>query len=53
MHGQQRADKWPEVSAPSVSLCFFQAFFSGKLKIKGNVMLGQKLELILKDFAKL
>ncbi|XP_077572261.1 peroxisomal multifunctional enzyme type 2 [Stigmatopora nigra] len=30
-----------------------KAFFSGKLKIRGNVMLGQKLEIILKDPAKL
>nr|XP_061804409.1 peroxisomal multifunctional enzyme type 2-like isoform X2 [Nerophis lumbriciformis] len=30
-----------------------KAFFSGKLKIRGNVMLGQKLEVILKDHAKL
>lgn len=31
----------------------FQAFFSGKLKVKGNIMLSQKLEVILKDYAKL
>ncbi|NXG37096.1 DHB4 enzyme, partial [Dromaius novaehollandiae] len=30
-----------------------QAFFSGKLKVKGNIMLSQKLEMILKDYAKL
>ncbi|KAJ1207844.1 hypothetical protein NDU88_003234 [Pleurodeles waltl] len=30
-----------------------KAFFSGKLKVKGNIMLSQKLELILKDHAKL
>ncbi|XP_075035392.1 peroxisomal multifunctional enzyme type 2 [Mixophyes fleayi] len=30
-----------------------QAFFSGKLKVKGNIMLSQKLEVILKDYAKL
>ncbi|XP_069481665.1 peroxisomal multifunctional enzyme type 2 [Ambystoma mexicanum] len=30
-----------------------KAFFAGKLKIKGNIMLGQKLELLLKDYAKL
>ncbi|XP_061881528.1 peroxisomal multifunctional enzyme type 2 [Entelurus aequoreus] len=30
-----------------------KAFFSGKLKIRGNVMLSQKLEIILKDHAKL
>ncbi|XP_054630216.1 peroxisomal multifunctional enzyme type 2 [Dunckerocampus dactyliophorus] len=30
-----------------------KAFFSGKLKIRGNVMLSQKLEVILKDHAKL
>uniref|UniRef100_A0A8C6URT7 Hydroxysteroid (17-beta) dehydrogenase 4 n=1 Tax=Neogobius melanostomus TaxID=47308 RepID=A0A8C6URT7_9GOBI len=30
-----------------------QAFFSGKLKIRGNIMLSQKLEVILKDPAKL
>ncbi|XP_077455960.1 peroxisomal multifunctional enzyme type 2 isoform X2 [Stigmatopora argus] len=30
-----------------------KAFFSGKLKIRGNVMLGQKLEVILKDPARL
>lgn len=30
-----------------------KAFFSGKLKVSGNVMLSQKLEVILKDYAKL
>ncbi|XP_047448757.1 peroxisomal multifunctional enzyme type 2 [Mugil cephalus] len=30
-----------------------KAFFSGKLKIRGNIMLSQKLEVILKDHAKL
>ncbi|XP_017267793.1 peroxisomal multifunctional enzyme type 2 [Kryptolebias marmoratus] len=30
-----------------------KAFFSGKLKAKGNIMLSQKLEVILKDHAKL
>ncbi|XP_019742590.1 peroxisomal multifunctional enzyme type 2 [Hippocampus comes] len=30
-----------------------KAFFTGKLKIRGNVMLGQKLEVILKDHARL
>ncbi|XP_061135594.1 peroxisomal multifunctional enzyme type 2 [Syngnathus typhle] len=30
-----------------------KAFFSGELKIRGNVMLGQKLEVILKDHARL
>ncbi|KAM6930742.1 peroxisomal multifunctional enzyme type 2 [Xenentodon cancila] len=30
-----------------------KAFFSGKLKVKGNIMLSQKLEVILKDHAKL
>ncbi|XP_067424690.1 peroxisomal multifunctional enzyme type 2 isoform X2 [Emydura macquarii macquarii] len=30
-----------------------KAFFSGKLKLKGNIMLTQKLETILKDYAKL
>ncbi|XP_078252425.1 peroxisomal multifunctional enzyme type 2 isoform X1 [Rhinoraja longicauda] len=30
-----------------------QAFFSGKLQIKGNIMHSQKLEMILKDYAKL
>ncbi|NWX15840.1 DHB4 enzyme, partial [Aegotheles bennettii] len=30
-----------------------KAFLSGKLKVKGNIMLGQKLEMILKDYAKL
>uniref|UniRef100_A0A672Z4X4 Peroxisomal multifunctional enzyme type 2 n=1 Tax=Sphaeramia orbicularis TaxID=375764 RepID=A0A672Z4X4_9TELE len=30
-----------------------KAFFSGKLKIRGNIMLSQKLEVILKDYAKL
>lgn len=30
-----------------------QAFLGGKLKIKGNIMLGQKLDVIFKDFAKL
>ncbi|XP_076005528.1 peroxisomal multifunctional enzyme type 2 [Genypterus blacodes] len=30
-----------------------KAFFAGKLKARGNIMLGQKLEVILKDHAKL
>ncbi|XP_030624235.1 peroxisomal multifunctional enzyme type 2 isoform X1 [Chanos chanos] len=30
-----------------------KAFFAGKLKIRGNIMLSQKLETILKDYAKL
>ncbi|XP_053154341.1 peroxisomal multifunctional enzyme type 2 [Hemicordylus capensis] len=30
-----------------------KAFLSGKLKVKGNIMLSQKLETILKDYAKL
>lgn len=30
-----------------------QAFFAGKLKVKGNIMLSQKLEAVLKDYAKL
>uniref|UniRef100_A0A8C7ZRT8 Peroxisomal multifunctional enzyme type 2 n=1 Tax=Oryzias sinensis TaxID=183150 RepID=A0A8C7ZRT8_9TELE len=30
-----------------------KAFFSGKLKMRGNIMLSQKLEVILKDYAKL
>uniref|UniRef100_A0A8C8R943 Peroxisomal multifunctional enzyme type 2 n=1 Tax=Pelusios castaneus TaxID=367368 RepID=A0A8C8R943_9SAUR len=30
-----------------------KAFLSGKLKVKGNLMLTQKLEMILKDYAKL
>lgn len=30
-----------------------KAFFSGKLHIKGNIMHSQKLEMILKDYAKL
>uniref|UniRef100_A0A665T7G5 Hydroxysteroid (17-beta) dehydrogenase 4 n=1 Tax=Echeneis naucrates TaxID=173247 RepID=A0A665T7G5_ECHNA len=30
-----------------------KAFFSGKLKARGNIMLSQKLEVILKDYAKL
>ncbi|XP_016374615.1 peroxisomal multifunctional enzyme type 2-like [Sinocyclocheilus rhinocerous] len=30
-----------------------KAFFSGKLKVKGNIMLSQKLEAVLKDYAKL
>lgn len=30
-----------------------KAFFSGRLKAKGNIMLSQKLQLILKDYAKL
>uniref|UniRef100_A0A669QN42 Hydroxysteroid 17-beta dehydrogenase 4 n=1 Tax=Phasianus colchicus TaxID=9054 RepID=A0A669QN42_PHACC len=30
-----------------------KAFFSGKLKVKGNIMLSQKLQMILKDYAKL
>ncbi|OXB57942.1 hypothetical protein ASZ78_014769 [Callipepla squamata] len=29
------------------------AFFSGKMKVKGNVLLSRKLEMILKDYAKL
>ena len=31
----------------------FQAFMSGKLKIKGNIMLTQKLQGLLKDASKL
>lgn len=37
-------------------LSFFlslKAFFAGKLKVRGNIMLSQKLEVILKDYAKL
>ncbi|XP_071397447.1 peroxisomal multifunctional enzyme type 2 isoform X1 [Centroberyx affinis] len=30
-----------------------KAFFAGKLKVRGNIMLSQKLEVILKDHAKL
>ncbi|XP_024132163.1 peroxisomal multifunctional enzyme type 2 [Oryzias melastigma] len=30
-----------------------KAFFSGKLKMRGDIMLSQKLEVILKDYAKL
>ncbi|RXN28617.1 peroxisomal multifunctional enzyme type 2 [Labeo rohita] len=30
-----------------------KAFFAGKLKVKGNIMLSQKLEVVLKDYAKL
>uniref|UniRef100_A0A671UVD3 Peroxisomal multifunctional enzyme type 2 n=1 Tax=Sparus aurata TaxID=8175 RepID=A0A671UVD3_SPAAU len=30
-----------------------KAFFSGKLKVRGNIMLSQKLEVILKDHARL
>ncbi|XP_043103140.1 peroxisomal multifunctional enzyme type 2 [Puntigrus tetrazona] len=30
-----------------------KAFFAGKLKVRGNVMLSQKLEAVLKDYAKL
>ncbi|XP_060926924.1 peroxisomal multifunctional enzyme type 2 [Limanda limanda] len=30
-----------------------KAFFSGKMKVRGNIMLSQKLEVILKDHAKL
>ncbi|XP_046904595.1 peroxisomal multifunctional enzyme type 2 isoform X2 [Hypomesus transpacificus] len=30
-----------------------KAFFSGRLKMRGNIMLSQKLEVILKDYAKL
>ncbi|XP_078070734.1 peroxisomal multifunctional enzyme type 2 isoform X2 [Mustelus asterias] len=30
-----------------------KAFFAGKLKVIGNIMLSQKLEMILKDYAKL
>ncbi|XP_048065393.1 peroxisomal multifunctional enzyme type 2 [Megalobrama amblycephala] len=30
-----------------------KAFFAGKLKVKGNIMLSQKLEAVLKDYAKL
>lgn len=29
------------------------AFFSGRLKARGNIMLSQKLQMILKDYAKL
>ena len=41
------------MAAKSMSLSFCQAFMAGKLKIKGNIMLGQKLDIILKDVAKL
>uniref|UniRef100_A0A8C5KKP0 Hydroxysteroid (17-beta) dehydrogenase 4 n=1 Tax=Jaculus jaculus TaxID=51337 RepID=A0A8C5KKP0_JACJA len=30
-----------------------KAFFSGKLKARGNILLSQKLQMILKDYAKL
>uniref|UniRef100_A0AAR2J1J7 Hydroxysteroid (17-beta) dehydrogenase 4 n=1 Tax=Pygocentrus nattereri TaxID=42514 RepID=A0AAR2J1J7_PYGNA len=30
-----------------------KAFFAGKLKVRGNIMMSQKLEMILKDYAKL
>ncbi|XP_036060762.1 peroxisomal multifunctional enzyme type 2 [Onychomys torridus] len=30
-----------------------KAFFSGKLKARGNIMLSQKLQMILKDYAKI
>ncbi|CAB1321497.1 unnamed protein product [Coregonus sp. 'balchen'] len=30
-----------------------KAFFAGKMKVRGNIMLSQKLEVILKDYAKL
>jgi len=30
-----------------------KAFLAGKLKIRGNIMKSQKLEIILKDYAKL
>lgn len=30
-----------------------QAFFSGRLKARGNIMLSQKLQMILKEHAKL
>ncbi|XP_034026517.1 peroxisomal multifunctional enzyme type 2 [Thalassophryne amazonica] len=30
-----------------------QAFFAGKLKVRGNIMMSKKLEVILKDYAKL
>ncbi|KAM3867409.1 peroxisomal multifunctional enzyme type 2 [Diretmus argenteus] len=30
-----------------------KAFFAGKLKVRGNIMMSQKLEVILKDHAKL
>lgn len=40
-------------NSSTVSSLLFQAFFSGKLKVKGNIMLSQKLEVILKDYAKL
>ncbi|XP_005376607.1 PREDICTED: peroxisomal multifunctional enzyme type 2 [Chinchilla lanigera] len=30
-----------------------KAFFSGRLKARGNIMLSQKLQMILKDYAKL
>ena len=32
-----------------VHVYFPQAFFSGKLKVVGNIMLGPKLETIFKD----
>ncbi len=39
----------PDVHAPFLP----QAFFAGKLRVKGNIMLSQKLEAVLKDYAKL
>ncbi|KAK9403693.1 SCP2 sterol-binding domain-containing protein 1 [Crotalus adamanteus] len=30
-----------------------KAFLTGKVKVKGNILLGQKLEMILKEYAKI
>ncbi len=31
----------------------FQAFLNGKMKVKGNIMLGQKLSVLFQEQAKL
>jgi putative sterol carrier protein len=37
----------------NVAIVVFQAFMTGKLKIKGNIMLSQKLSELFKENAKL
>ena len=43
----------PPSSPLSWSSSLPQAFFDGKLKMRGNIMLSQKLDILLKDHAKL
>lgn len=67
MCDEKRRLQWSHLTPPQTPQClkllkkknemktcgFCQAFFSGKLKLRGNIMLSQKLEVILKDHAKL